>query len=370
MRTSRRRANLSGNFLSRGTPIPVAPTQPAYKQVVYLHYLPLEKPLHLGPFVLWPYNRLRSKRIANPQIRQHLNRLFRQMLDSRGRPLKTIAVLSPDVPASFQPSSDETAERMRNAVDALFLSSVIKNNSVTGAVSRENFQLVTQNFQPGSDDWATEDGSYIRTTVGGLKLKDAGIRLPGHVPRPGQIIYDEKLLEGLLKCLVAASSASRDRIFRAIRWISYAYSNAEGFPYQNRVLLLMIAFEILSDETDSFNRFRFGAWLDSIWGVSANEKFPLQQAWAKDKGPFGQAGWWGVEFFLMRNAIVHDGDPHRLGAHDSSGREYFATGVTVFAECVREFLRRENHLAPLSNSEEFSRRFLLTARECKTQTRP
>jgi len=59
----------------------------------------------------------------------------------------------------------------------LILSSVIRND-FTGAVSSENFNLITQNFQPGSDGWATRDGSYIHVQVGGLKLKNAGLRLP------------------------------------------------------------------------------------------------------------------------------------------------------------------------------------------------
>lgn len=335
----------------------------SYRQANYLLHLPLEKPLPLGSFVLWPYNKLRSKRIESPQVRQHLNKLFKLMRDSRGRPLKCIAVLSEADSKAFDPVSEETLERMRDAVGGLFLCSILQNNSITGAVSSENFQLITQNFQPGSDGWATSDGSYIRTTSGGLKLKDAGIRLPGYVPDPSRLTYDEKLLAGLMKCLVASSSQSKDRIFRAIRWVSYAYSNIEHFPYQNRILLLMIAFEILSDAKDSFNQFTFGTWLDTMWGIVDADKSPSQEAWASGKGNFGVPGWWGVEFFRMRNAIIHDGAPHKLSAHDSLGREFFATGVFVFAECVREFLRREQILDALSHPDRIIRAWKLDKKE-------
>jgi hypothetical protein len=304
----------------------------------------------LGPFTLWPYYGERNQRVSDPAVRRYLDILFQQMLDYRQKPLEHIAVISMNGSEPFHLTTDETLRLIQDVLGGLFLSAAVRNDGLGGAVSRENFQITIQNFQPGSDGWATQDGSYIHTTVGGMTLKDARFRLPGFVPRPSRLHYDERLLEGLLKNLTA-NDALADRIFRSLRWVSHAYANVDNFPYQNRILLLMIAFEILADQDESLRQDSFGEWLDSVWGITAPYKCSLGDSWAKGKGPYGEVGWWGVEFYRMRNAIVHGDDPRTLVTHDSRGRELFRTGVQVFAECVRQLLREKQFLSAATSSD-------------------
>lgn len=253
---------------------------------------------------------------------------------------------------------------MRDVLGSLFLSAVIRNNSLLGdAVSSENFHLVIQNFQPGSNGCVTSDGSYIRTKVISSKLRDAGIHLPGFVPQPERLYFDETLLQGCLQCFSDPRPTLKSRIAPSIRWVAHAYTNVEHFSYYNRILLLMIAFEILADQPDSLKQDSFGAWLDSVWGTSKQNKFHLQQtSWASGKGPFGKVGWWGVEYYRFRSAIIHKGDPNNLKTHDHVGREFFATGVQIFAECVKDLLRQENFMPTLTFSEKLIRAGHLTSR--------
>lgn len=312
-------------------------------QVTYLHHLPLKAPLDLGAYTIWPYRAQRSQMIKTWPVREHLDKLFALMLNYRGKPLKHMAVITPKGQPDFKPQPAEAIEGMRDVLGALFLSTVLEN-SFMGSVASDNFTLIIQNFQPGSDGWATADGSYIHTTVGGLKLQDAGIRLPGYVPRPDQIHYDEELLAGCLACFSSSQDDLKKRIARSTRWVSHAYANVEHFPYQSRVLLLMIAFEILADLDPSLKADSFGEWLDKVWKTPDANKFPLTAPWAKPNVSYGQVGWWGVEFYKMRNAIVHDGDPHQQSAVDSLGREFFSTGVYVYSECLKELLREGGHM--------------------------
>lgn len=359
IRTSRRSAN-SASKTSQARKRYHSDLPPkSFKQIAYLLHLPLEKAIPLGAFTLWPYRRERKTRIADASARAYLNKYFKLMRGADNRPLKNIAILSASNKLPLRRSTKRTSARMHDSLLGLFLCAVLENDRFLGSVSTENFQLIFQNFRPESDGWATSDGSYLTKMAGGLKLKDAGIRLPRHIPDPSRFFYDQKLLNALLNCL-DSESPLRDKVFRAIRFVSHAYSNTENFSYHNRVLLMTIAFEILKDQREGFKQHTFAAWLDSLWGIPETKKFPLRNRWAKGKGRLGAVGWWGIEFYRARNSIVH-GNPHKVKASDSKGREYFLLSVRVFAECVRALLRREGHLDRPTDSEVFSRDLLLSS---------
>jgi len=294
----------------------------------------------LGKFTLWPYNNTRGTFVKEVAVRKLLDRLFFQMCDYQGKPLQHIAVISLGDTPDFQPSSEQIIKEMRDVINALFLSAVVENNTVNN-VSSENFQLAVQNFTPDSNRWAIEDGSFVRIKILGLRLKDLGVRLSPRASQYGCLEYNQELLDGCLRCQENSPETLYKQIFSSLQWASYSYENIPRFPYHSRILLLMIAFEILASHSKGLDRYQFAKWLDVTWGILPDDKHELQ---GKHKGPYGKVGMWGIEFYKYRNKIIHDGDPSVLPAHDSMGREYFETGVYVFSECVKDILRQEGCL--------------------------
>jgi len=268
-----------------------------------------------------------------------LDKLFTQMHDFRNRPLKNIAVLSSVASPLFLPASKETFAKMNDAINALFLSAVAENNSLN-AVASDNFHLITQNFTPGDDGWGITDGSYIQITVGGLKLTDAGVRLPPRMSHLNDFHYDAELLDGCIRCLMNGEDSLRKRIFSSLQWVAYSYDNDPRFPYHSRILLLMVAFEILGAYPGSFTAMTFAKWLDETWNTPEERK-TLSLAKSKP-GSYSPLGWWGMDFYSLRNDIVHNKkDINELRVFDEHGREYFKTGFFVFTECVKELLSKQ-----------------------------
>ncbi|MCK4798687.1 MAG: hypothetical protein KAT05_15015, partial [Spirochaetes bacterium] len=305
------------------------------RQVIYLHHLPIEKPLRLGLFTIWPYYSARSTFIKDASVRKHLDSLFSLMCDYRNRPLKHIAVVSFGDFPDFKPCSEEIISKIRNTVNAFFLSAVIENSSI-GAVSSENFRLIVQNFQPGSDRYAVDDGSYVQITIGGLRLKDAGVRLSPRVSQLKSLKYDMDLVDGCLQCLKNGSETLQKQIFSSLQWFSCSYDNAPGFLYHNRILLLMIAFELLAAHPNSLSQIKFAKWLEATWKIPTRQKYRLPKE--PKYGPYGNIGWWGISFYRLRNKVIHEGNISELPGFDNFKREYFKTGVYVFSECLKELL--------------------------------
>lgn len=307
-----------------------------YRQILYLHHLPLSKPMVLGDFILWPYYKSRDKFIKEPKIRKHLDRLFHQMCDFQNHPLEHIAILSTSTSPLFSPASRESFSKMNDVINALFFSAVMENSTL-GAVSSDNFQLITQNFTPGEDRWGITDGSYIQITIGGLKLKSAGVRLSPRITNLNDFRYDSELLDGCIKCLVTGNNSLHKRVFSSLQWVAYSYNNAPRIPYHSRILQLMVAFEILGAYPGAFTAKKFAGWLEQIWDVPADRKTFVAEK--TGLGPYGPLGWWGIEFYQLRNDIVHNNtDSDALPVFDSQNREYFKTGIYVFSECMKEIL--------------------------------
>lgn len=306
-------------------------------QVIYLYHLPIEGPLGLGDFTLWPYYKNRGSLVKDKPIQKYLDRLFGQMRDYRRKPLKHIAILTKGDSPDFRPISKEDLRKLQDAVNALFCSAVVENNTLN-ALSANNFHLIVQNFTPDTDDWAIEDGSYIRVGILGLKIKDAGVRLPPHLTCASEFQHDAKLLDGLISCLYSEGETTRKRIFPSLQWLMYSYDNSPRFPYHNRILQLMIAFDILGSCPKSFNRWRFASWLEKTWRVQKNKSSTAK----KDLNSYGPLGRWGVDFYCLRNDIIHNNKgADELPVFDAHGREYFKFGVFVFSECVKELLSQK-----------------------------
>lgn len=305
-----------------------------YRQVLYLHHLPLKAPMVLGDFILWPYYKSRDTFVKKPETRKYLDQLFSQMCDFQNRPLKHIAVLSSSTSPSFSPASKETFSKMNDVINALFFSAAMEND-VLGAVSSDSFHLITQNFTPGEDGWGITDGSYIQITIGGLKLKNAGVRLSPRMTHISDFRYDSELLDGCIKCLMARDNSLRKQIFSSLQWVAYSYDNAPRISYHSRIIQLMVGFEILGAYPGAFTSRTFAEWLERTWNVPTDRKTFVAEK--KGLGPYGPLGWWGIEFYKLRNDIIHNKkDSDALPVFDSQNREYFKTGIYVFSECMKE----------------------------------
>jgi|GEM_PF-5817130 len=324
------------------------------RQISFLYDVNLDTALDLGKFSLYPYRLIRQE--IDLDIRTHLDTLFQHFRNSQNNPLERITLICPRSNFKLEPLSNSDTERMRSEIGAVFISSLIRNSAMD-SVTSENFEIITHDVTPPIKTFTTIDGSYV-SIKRICDLKDTGIRLPRYFCEPLLPLHPEiDLLTGCIACF-DLNPALGSRIAQAIRWVSYSYTNVNSFPYHNRILQLMIAFEILADNSRGFTQDTFAEWLDQTWEIDSTKKYKNNAVWAKDKELHGAVGWWGIEYYQMRNRIIHDANPNALVFHDSLGREYFGTGILVFLECLRALLQREKLITP-SGNENFFRHIIL-----------
>jgi len=196
-------------------------------QISFLPWAGLKKSIKVGSVTFWPYYIEADQRVSDPKIKAHLDKYFKSYVDNQGEPLDTITVCSHgDV--DFRGLNDSEYRDLRNAVDILIFAAtapqtkraVCANNYSWGPPSADVFELVNQNFHPGSDHIAVKAGSLLS---GGWKIGD--ITFPKPWATGGTLwSLEEELIEGFDKCFSTGFPGDvRERLFRSLDWFRMAH---------------------------------------------------------------------------------------------------------------------------------------------------
>lgn len=278
-------------------------------QIWFMPWAGLTSELQLGPITFWPYKTAAKTKISNKSIRDHLDRYFACYVDHKGLSVETITVCSHGV-SDFRGLTDRESLETRSAVDALIfsiISSGIKNavcidNRSMGPPSADRYQLLVQNFQPGSDDISVQAGSLHS---GGWKIGAISFPKPWHMggssDRP-----DQELVQGFDKTFKKGFPSSlRSRLFRSLEWFRYTHTESDEVPTVAKIVMMATAFEIILDVPNVQNK---SDWIAKELENKCTDHRSLRQIRKDRKGGKlnrSKLGWWAWDFYKLRNAIVH-----------------------------------------------------------------
>ena len=308
--------------------------------VVVAPYLPIKKPVEIGPWTLEPASEaVRSRRIRNDiplkKLLQAYN-CFGNRCGAVGRLGRTwIGAPIPN----------------RGWVDQL-------GGALLYGVLSARLLLSDDDAPKGTADNAFVGGhplgdpSFTVIPTGGIFTTSRGIPLDGKVGTitPPQDLFIPASLPELDQEVMAAfyeelgqvgKKIVARRIRRALQWLRFAWTNTIAITEDARIVALRTAFEaLLTKRTFKPNE---------SWKV--REHFSGLVARGEPKTPRGpkkremtDAAWWFENFTLLRNEIIH-GDTaqkrSRVFGPDSEGQTFVATRNLLTA--LLEVLIREGH---------------------------
>ncbi len=146
---------------------------PKYKQISLLPWLD-SSDIQIGNAIFWKYE---APVVDDKETKEYLDKYVKCYINKHLKPIKTITIASYKNKNYFEPlSSDEYQELnfARNILCFLCISeqsriALANNNYSMGPPSADIFDMVSQNFVPGTEDIAVKSGSV---TSGGWTLND------------------------------------------------------------------------------------------------------------------------------------------------------------------------------------------------------
>jgi len=314
-------------------------------QVSFLPWVGIEKEFQIGPIKFTPLNKAFDK-IEDPSIKKYLSKLFYSYVDHQGKPVETILLCSYSN-FDFHCLVEEENNELMSAVDVLVFCTIAPNikkavcadNRSMGQPGTENFQLITQNFQPGINHIAVQAGSSIS---GGWEIGEITFSKPwatgGSFGTP-----DKELIQGFYKVFDAKfSNDVRERVFRSLEWFRMSHVENSEVSLLSKIVMMATAFEILLQVPSTPNKKQWIA--REIAKRISNSDF-LKETRKDPKGndyTYSKVAWWSWDFYEIRNSIVH-GDyvkPECIQycAPNIKWLTHLIVADLVFWECVKREL--------------------------------
>lgn len=276
----------------------------SYLQVSLLPWANQDE-IQIGDVIFWPFDPLR---ISDLSIRNYLDKYSKCYVDFRGQIVDSITVASYKNKSSFSQLTTDEYFEIKNTRDILcFLSiasqvrdSVGNDNNSIVPPSAEVFEMVCQNFTPGVEDIAIRAGNMLS---GGWKLNEIKFTKPLATGGTFRRIEVE-LLKGFNNLLkLPVKDEFRNRILRSLEWFRMAHYESDEVSTFSKVVMMATAFEILLDFPPTAKSEFFS---DRIDEYIATKSFKLDsRPYKKTSRTLSIAGWWGWDFYKLRNAVVH-----------------------------------------------------------------
>jgi len=331
-------------------------------QISFLPWVEFKESVSIGPITFWPYYIEANKRVSDQEIKKHLDKYFKSYVDHKGKPVNKITVCSHGE-ADFRCLNSHENQDIRYAVDALIFATiapiikmaVCANNRSWAPPSSNVFELITQYFEPGSDDITVKVGSL---TSGGWKIGEIAF------PKPWTTIgvfasADKELIKGFDNCFSSRFSVDvRERLFRSLYWFWMAHIEGSHVSELSKIVMMTTAFEILL-QFPRWNKSNY--FMDYIERHIASDEFLKEErdTHKGEKCTHSLAGWWASDFYKLRNQIVH-GDyipPDNMIYNDWV--THLIVADLVFWECVKRKLFKykclDNNIS--SFAKEFEKMF-------------
>jgi len=281
-----------------------------YNQVTVLPWLSVGE-IKIGDVIFWKFKGSSEER----SIREYLEKYVACYVDIRGKRQENIMIASFGDKNNFTVLSPLEQLMVKVARDLLCFASIAphslravnQNNRSIAPPSSERFQMFSQNFIPSTDDIAFRAGSHTVSLSGGWKLDE--VRLVAPLYLGGSLFsIDTKVLSALSKLLPSLNNpkgkAEEIRLLRSLEWFRLAHVENDEVSVFSKVVMMSTAFEVLYDVPNIAGKSDYIAdKIDSIF--TSTKLIKTSKKIGKVNKEHTLAGWWGWDFYKLRNRIVH-----------------------------------------------------------------
>lgn len=291
-----------------------------YYQIAFFPYFTISRFDH-DRFIIYPLSDLDSV-ITDPKVKKAVKIRLSLNIDHRQENLNTISLLHRKN-NDFSPFSEEETEIIQEIKYLIFFCSLKTNNMPEKGrqyfswVTADNFEVTYQNFQ-------IDDNNHIGLSYGAIhsiksidEIKDVRIQKPIYVNKPLAFGYDEVLLANLL-ALKTSNHYLFNRVITSIQQLYDSYKNSHDVSWASRMLLLMVAFEILFEMDASGQRKqlkdKFKTFLSNRYETNNSDPIVKYQSprWANSPAEGENEPirvHYAEKFYLLRNDIIHGNQP-------------------------------------------------------------
>jgi hypothetical protein len=323
--------------------------QPEHLQVTYLPYLSMHerKEIELKPLnvKVWNFKEMASTYVSDPVILASLTALMHTNVRNR-QPIEDMGIISVGL-NDFRLFNEDERAIANEARMILFLRSLAKTGVLKRGINvghlmhtSENFQMVHQNFVPGSEWMGVQDGFIVPKTMGGLRISRQKFSEPLHALHP-PLNGDSKLVSGLLRARRLKPSLYK-RIIRASQPVLDAYYNDINVSQSSRILTLATAYEILFELPESAQR----QALKDVFKFWVNETNDPKLRYKSPRRPGSPGVWeaetvkvmWADRFYLLRNAIIHGSRIKPRDYYFRGKQRYIDIAIIFFVYAVKKML--------------------------------
>ncbi len=280
----------------------------SYKQISLLPWLELVD-IQIGNAIFWKYD---TSVISDGDTKAYLDEYVRCYVDKHQKPVKTLSIASYKYKNYFEPLTAEEYQELNFARNILcFLCvgeqsriALANKNSSIGPPSSDIFDMVSQNFIPGTKDIAVKSGSM---TSGGWTLDEIHFQEPWSTGGFFKNL-NRHVLEAINKLLTLPEHEDfKNRLLRSSEWFRLAHLENGSISPFFRAVMMATAFEIIFDIPNV--RDKAGFLSDKIDETIARDSFiqaTRQYGKNNEKSKTRSvAAWWGWDFYKLRNSVVH-----------------------------------------------------------------
>jgi hypothetical protein len=318
-------------------------------QVVYFPYLALDgvETLKFGPVELWNARHL-EHRVRDENLRKQISAILATHVSPaygtrRPQPLQDIGVVTVGG-GGFLPLSGKEARDVEHLRNALFLACLSHNVRSTGPnagheiYTTENFRLITHNFVLDSKYFSGSEGSLVQFTELGYELGKVTFPRPSFVPHPLTFSYDSHLWLGL-QWLRRTNSPLFRRIMRASSIFSESYYNTPSVDLSARILLQVVAFEVLLDLPEKRQRQELKAAIERLCTNEGERRFryKYEVPSGKKEEALSLKGIWADRFYTLRNHIIH-GERVRHAEFSYRGQRHLTVSPMMFIRTIKSLI--------------------------------
>ncbi|KKP68183.1 MAG: hypothetical protein UR68_C0005G0039 [Candidatus Roizmanbacteria bacterium GW2011_GWA2_35_19] len=281
----------------------------SYKTLMIMPYLPLEGLIKFDGLSLWSYKKLSTKLITDVALRGHIDRLMACYQLYKGSQIQNPALVTTDF-VNFPNPTRATIAKIEVLKNIMLFLGILENNSWS-FITSDNFEVFYQRFNVGDDGLATQGGAIHRILSGGYKIGEIAFVKPEYINLPMGFHPDGAIYKALSDCTVnSVKSKDKSRVIQALNPLFAAYRNSHEQTWQSRILLLVMAFELLFGETERKN-FRKNIQKFSRLGERTplkTYKYPIintetGKTMAEEQLTLNQI--WAEEFYKLRHKIIH-----------------------------------------------------------------
>lgn len=316
-------------------------------QIAYLPYYSINN-LKIDEFAIYPFAEIDTM-ITNKSIRNAVSVRLQLNTDQRGEMLTTISILQ-RANNDFSPFTDEESSCIQDIKYLLFFCSLKTNNmnkkggKFYSWITSDNFEVIYQNFK-------VEDNGHIGFGSGGIysinsidAIDEVTVQKPMYINKPLSFGYDLVLLNKL-KALKLNNISIYKRIISAIQQLYDSYKNSHDISWSSRILLLVMAFEILLDLPDNGQRQQLKDSFDSLLGLKYEIQKPdpiITYQSPRSRGRSEEENrairvYFAEMMYLLRNSIIHGNQPE-MAAFMFEKQRMFDLGTNFFVLAVERLL--------------------------------